>query len=168
MSRRRILKLEPPQPERLGCFIFPTPAYAGIHPTFLLLGFRANALNSHFPSPSLKAGGGAGGGEGGKGGQGGPKSRKKAGLRVWEQSPRLTCLAAPLVPEHAPPGARHQGAPEVRFHGNRAVRSSFLIILENRRRGAGYRRRGTAPALEVQLTAQHNSLGLHSNSKRWC
>ena len=121
MSRRRVLKLEPPQPERLGCFFFPPPAYAGIHPTFLLLGFRANALNSHFPSPSFESGrgggeggelgtggGGGGGGEGQggardrRGASGGPRSGQgrrlqKPGFLVWwvfEQSPRLTCLAA--------------------------------------------------------------------------
>ena len=33
-------------------FSFPPPAYAGIHPTLYLFGFRANALNSHSP-PSL-------------------------------------------------------------------------------------------------------------------
>ena len=30
-------------------FSFPPPAYAGIHPTLYLFGFRANALNSHSP-----------------------------------------------------------------------------------------------------------------------
>ena len=29
--------------------VFPPPAYAGIHPTLFLFGFRADALNSHFP-----------------------------------------------------------------------------------------------------------------------
>ena len=33
-------------------FSFPPPAYAGIHPTLYLFGFRANALNSH-SLPSL-------------------------------------------------------------------------------------------------------------------
>ena len=33
-------------------FSSPPPAYAGIHPTLYLFGFRANALNSHSP-PSL-------------------------------------------------------------------------------------------------------------------
>ena len=64
---------------KVGLFYFSPPAYAGIHPTFILLGFRANALNSHFPSPPLKLGEGGGGrgeeGEGregrGEGGEGG-------------------------------------------------------------------------------------------------
>ena len=30
-------------------FSFPPPAYAGIHPTLYLFGFRADALNSHSP-----------------------------------------------------------------------------------------------------------------------
>ena len=34
-------------------FSFPPPAYAGIHPTLYLFGFRANALNSHSPSLCL-------------------------------------------------------------------------------------------------------------------
>ena len=31
-------------------FSFPPPAYAGIHPTLYLFGFRANPLNSHSPT----------------------------------------------------------------------------------------------------------------------
>ena len=33
---------------------FPPPAYAGIHPTLYLFGFRANALNSHSPWSGLE------------------------------------------------------------------------------------------------------------------
>ena len=33
---------------------FPPPAYAGIHPTLNLFGFRANALNSHSPWSGLE------------------------------------------------------------------------------------------------------------------
>ena len=53
MSQRHFLKLEPPQPERLGCFIFPTPCLRRHPPNFSLLGFRASALNSHIPPRPL-------------------------------------------------------------------------------------------------------------------
>ena len=39
-----------PNKPRTGVLVsFPPPAYAGIHPTLYLFGFRANALNSHSP-----------------------------------------------------------------------------------------------------------------------
>ena len=47
ISRRRFFSC----PTNHG-FSFPPPAYAGIHPTLYLFGFRAHALNSHSP-PSL-------------------------------------------------------------------------------------------------------------------
>ena len=43
------LFLVPNKPRRGVGFSFPPPAYAGIHPTLYLFGFRANALNSHSP-----------------------------------------------------------------------------------------------------------------------
>ena len=72
-------------------------------------------------------GGAGGGGQGPQGGRGGARAgaggqgTKNQVCRFGSGFLRLTCLAAPLVPEHAPPGARHQGA--------------FLIILENRKGG---------------------------------
>ena len=47
--RRRISRAQQTKNWCVG-FSFPPPAYAGIHPTLYLFGFRANALNSHFSS----------------------------------------------------------------------------------------------------------------------
>ena len=47
--RRRISRAQQTKNWCVG-FSFPPPAYAGIHPTLHLFGFRANALNSHFSS----------------------------------------------------------------------------------------------------------------------
>ena len=49
--RRRIPRAQQTKNWCVG-FSFPPPAYAGIHPTLYLFGFRANALNSH-SSPYL-------------------------------------------------------------------------------------------------------------------
>ena len=49
VSRRRISRAEQTKNWCVG-FSFPPPAYAGIHPTLYLFGFRANALNSHSPA----------------------------------------------------------------------------------------------------------------------
>ena len=46
--RRRISRAPQTKNWCVG-FSFPPPAYAGIHPTLYLFGFRANALNSHSP-----------------------------------------------------------------------------------------------------------------------
>ena len=46
--RRRISRAQQTKNWCVG-FSFPLPAYAGIHPTLYLFGFRANALNSHSP-----------------------------------------------------------------------------------------------------------------------
>ena len=51
MMRRRISRAQQTKNWCVG-FSFPPPAYAGIHPTLYLFGFRADALNSHSP-PSL-------------------------------------------------------------------------------------------------------------------
>ena len=51
--RRRISRAQQTKNWCVG-FSFPPPAYAGIHPTLYLFGFRANALNSHSP-PYLPA-----------------------------------------------------------------------------------------------------------------
>ena len=48
VSRRRISRAQQTKNWCVG-FSFPPPAYAGIHPTLYLFGFRANALNSHSP-----------------------------------------------------------------------------------------------------------------------
>ena len=50
--RRRISRAQQTKNWRVG-FSFPPPAYAGIHPTLYLFGFRANALNSHSPLSCL-------------------------------------------------------------------------------------------------------------------
>ena len=47
--RRRISRAQQTKSWCVG-FSFPPPAYAGIHPTLYLFGFRANALNSHLSS----------------------------------------------------------------------------------------------------------------------
>ena len=47
--RRRISRAPQTKNWCVG-FSFPPPAYAGIHPTLYLFGFRANALNSHSPA----------------------------------------------------------------------------------------------------------------------
>ena len=44
--RRRISRAQQTKNLCVG-FSFPPPAYAGIHPTLYLFGFRADALNSH-------------------------------------------------------------------------------------------------------------------------
>ena len=44
--RRRISRAQQTKNWCVG-FSFPPPAYAGIHPTLYLFGFRADALNSH-------------------------------------------------------------------------------------------------------------------------
>ena len=49
--RRRISRAQQTKNLCVG-FSFPPPAYAGIHPTLYLFGFRADALNSH-SSPYL-------------------------------------------------------------------------------------------------------------------
>ena len=46
--RRRISRAQQTKNWCVG-FSFPPPAYAGIHPTLYLFGFRADALNSHSP-----------------------------------------------------------------------------------------------------------------------
>ena len=46
--RRRISRAQQTKNWCVG-FSFPPPAYAGIHPTLDLFGFRADALNSHSP-----------------------------------------------------------------------------------------------------------------------
>ena len=46
--RRRISRAQQTKNWCVG-FPFPAPAYAGIHPTLYIFGFRANALNSHSP-----------------------------------------------------------------------------------------------------------------------
>ena len=46
MMRRRISRAQQTKNWCVG-FSFPPPAYAGIHPTLYLFGFRADALNSH-------------------------------------------------------------------------------------------------------------------------
>ena len=46
--RRRISRAQQTKNSCVG-FSFPPPAYAGIHPTLYLFGFRADALNSHSP-----------------------------------------------------------------------------------------------------------------------
>ena len=46
--RRRISRAQQTKNWCVG-FSFPPPAYAGIHPTLYLFGFRAYALNSHSP-----------------------------------------------------------------------------------------------------------------------
>ena len=48
MMRRRISRAQQTKNWCVG-FSFPPPAYAGIHPTLYLFGFRADALNSHSP-----------------------------------------------------------------------------------------------------------------------
>ena len=59
--RRRISRAQQTKNWCVG-FLFPPPAYAGIHPTLYLFGFRANALNSHSPSylPGFDPGSGFG------------------------------------------------------------------------------------------------------------
>ena len=72
MSRRRILNLEPPQPQGWVVLFFPPPAYAGIHPTFLLLGWASRIT-------VVKAGARARGGAGDpvRGGPGARSGREK-------------------------------------------------------------------------------------------
>ena len=161
-----LLKLEPPQPERLGCSIFPTPCLRRHPPNFSSFRDSGFTLNSHVPPPSFawlgkvgRPGGRSGprnGNDnwvrGGRAGQAGPEGGAGGGQEgrggrsgnrfgCFLQSPRLSCLAPP-------PGLGNNlaGGPQP-FGGG----TGFFVL-------RGRRRREAACPKQVQLTA----------SKLWC
>ena len=92
-------------------FSFPPPAYAGIHPTLYLFGFRASALNSHSP-PSL------------------PGFDPGSGLRCFPELFGLFLTAFGLRgPPGGPPGAGASGALEAPgLLGATVVRMLGLVV----------------------------------------
>ena len=156
-------------------FSFPPPAYAGIHPTLYLFGFRANALNSSSP-PYLPGFGPGTGLER----FGGPRGLRKAGFGLSRTEPPALFRGL-----RGPPGLRR--LPGVLFVPGRWVWWCFAFFPQSHTQktqktslGFGFlssesqkRRRGPpggtpAPAPGGAAHALNHSLGLHSTSKQWC
>ena len=146
-------------------FSFPPPAYAGIHPTLYLFGFRADALNSHSsgfwrlrgppaglggpPGASGVPPGASGGPRGGLGGISGALSLFLgldvgfgSGFRVFWPPSTTTCLADPKF-QHFPGHLLEtagQWAPRATPRKPPRPRSlglGFLNNLVNHRKGEG-------------------------------
>ena len=127
-------------------FSFPPPAYAGIHPTLYLFGFRANALNSHSPSflPGFDPGSGEAFGVS-DGFWGPPKLSKTFGRLRGLRGPPFCAGLCTLEGLRGPPGAsgglRGAGGLE---RGVRAQEIGF---------GSGFRVLFRLPALDPEISA---------------
>ena len=173
--RRRISRAQQTKNWCVG-FSFPPPAYAGIHPTLYLFGFRANALNSHSPPylPGFDAGvelreaPGASGGCGGLRALRGPPGASSLGgcasgcpALAWQtlkyQHFQATSWRRPVGPQ-----SDTQKTQKAKVVGFRVTNN-----LVNHSKGERSPRRGSCPSTWRCSSRSTNSLGLHSSSKRW-
>ena len=177
-------------------FSFPPPAYAGIHPTLYLFGFRADALNSHSPPslPGFDQGLASAGAfwtflglfpDWGSGASGGLRGPPGSSGGLWGPPPPVRMLG--LVVGFASALTwqileyRHfqasssiglaRGAPKTTpRRPPEAKVAGFRVTnnLVNHSKGERSPRRGSCPSTWRCSSRSTNSLGLHSSSKRWC